>query len=479
MKTLKLLLLLLIASTIFFSCSDNDPINNQADTESSTALRTLLTEYKKAHGIAGRTASDVMFCFDFVYPITLTYNNGTAVTVTSSGGLFEILSNESEQFYLDGIVFPFQVTLLNATQEVVTIHTETEFVELLQYCGIDIIDEDLQTSFCFDIVFPISVTSSQGNVIINNMEEFELYMNSASSGPQTEIVFPISVLYAGQVEQINNLYEFYELVSSCDSCICEDVYAPVCVQTASGLVEYGNSCHAFCAGYSPIDLIQCSPPTDCTISSLSVQTGTCNTDGTYALTINFTYSNPVSSQFEVRNNSNHLIGTYNLADLPVTINHYANFGQSEDFMTINIVGDPTCIAVQQWTVPCANSCASLCSTDFEPVCVMTATGPVQFGNQCLAECAGYTPADLITCGVAVDPFTENLGTCFFISYPVAVQYQGALVTVNSNSHLLQYYSPAFMTMPDFNYPITVTFGNTAHLIESQSEFETLISTNCN
>ena len=106
MKTIRLLMLFLAISAVtFYSCSDSDPISNNTETQESIALRTALNELKKANDL-GRTATNP-FCFDFVYPITLSLNNGTNVTATTFEGLIDILANESPNLYISGIVFPF------------------------------------------------------------------------------------------------------------------------------------------------------------------------------------------------------------------------------------------------------------------------------------------------------------------------------------------------------------------------------------
>ena len=419
---------------MFFSCSDNEPIENQGSAKSSVALRTTLAEYKKANGISSRSLNDESFCFEFVYPITFSYNTGTSVTVTSFEGLLDILVNESANFYLDGVVFPFQVNQqANGTVNTTTIETEGEFMALLQSCGFDTIDEDLQNSFCFDVVFPISISSTDGTDIISSMEEFEAYMNTSGQF-QGEIVFPISVLYNGQISVITNIYGLYDVIGNCDSCICTAEYAPVCVQTPVGVVEYGNQCFALCAGFTQADFVTCNSSNECSISNLLVQTEDCAVSGSYDLTLNFTYSNPSSTQFEIRNSSNMVISTHNLADLPITITDYPIIGTVADNISVNFVGDTTCSATQQWTVP-------------------------------------------VNCGQNI--FTENLGTCFTVNYPVAVQQQGAVITVINDTQLLLY-ATANGGLPAFNYPISVNFnGSTTTTISSSTQFLTLIDANCN
>ncbi len=454
MKTIKFLcLLLVISAATFYSCSDSDPIENHAATSKSIALRTAINEIKKVNDITGRSAANP-FCFDFVYPISLSLSNGTNVTVTSFTGLVSLLAGESTNLYVDGIAFPFSVMHGGAVQ---VIDTEEEFIALLINCGFSTWNDNLGTSYCFDIVFPVSVTSPNGTYDIHTIEEFNAYLNAPANG-QMQINYPVSVLYNGQVVVINNIYEFYQMIDNCDGCVCSQEYAPVCIQTPVGVIQYGNLCYAQCAGYSQNDIVDCNPNNTCNINNLTVTTGTCSATG-YVLTLDFDYANAGSTTFEVHNSSGGLVGTFPLTSLPLTITNYLFTGQNTaDFLTVNISGSTTCVATQQWSVPnCGNpTCESLCPTNFDPVCVQTANGIQQFSNECYALCAGYTQADFVDCGVMPNNFGTALGNCFSLVYPVQIQSGGQVITANDNGTVLQYWFPNSSPIPAFVYPVMIT-----------------------
>ena len=75
MKKIKILVLLLtISVATFYSCTDNNPIENEVVTQKSIATRTAMNELKIANGITdknGNSSTSNPFCFEFVYPITL------------------------------------------------------------------------------------------------------------------------------------------------------------------------------------------------------------------------------------------------------------------------------------------------------------------------------------------------------------------------------------------------------------------------
>ena len=476
MKKIKILVLLVtISVATFYSCTDNNPIENEVVTQKSIATRTAMNELKIANGITDKNGSSTAsnpFCFEFVYPITLSYNTGTTVTVTSLQGLLTILAGENPNLFINGISFPFHVMHNGAVH---TISTEGQFIALLTSCGFNTINMDLLNSFCFDIVFPITVINPNNeNVIITSIQQLTAYLNNSSNG-QVQIVFPISVTHENQTVVVHNLYELYQMINNCDDCVCTQEYQPVCVQTPTGIVEYGNLCYAHCAGFTQNDLVPCNPNATCSITNLTVTTGVCNTNATgmFPLTINFSHTNAPSNTFEVRNQQNDLIGTYSLSLLPLTIEHYSSISNGN---IVRVKLGNNCAESVQFTVPDCNNCGCPGGT---PVCVQTPTGIVQFNSACIAVCSGYSANSFVTCTSSTSNFGTQLGTCFNIAYPVQVEFQGALVTVTSNSQLLQYYFPVQGPIPAMHYPITVTFGNQVHTFANQAAFQTQITANCN
>jgi hypothetical protein len=352
---------------------------------------------------------------------------------------------------------------------------------LIINCGYNTYNIDLLHTYCFDLVYPFDVhVGDDAAMTINNHNELAALINGTDPNTPVQVVFPISVTYNGQVVVIHNEYEFYQMVNNCNTttCICTQEYAPVCVQTPTGIVEYGNMCYATCAGYTQNDLVSCNPSTACNISNLQVTAGSCLPTGGYALTVNFTATNPGATEFQIVNSSNVVIGTYPLSALPLTIPSYPNSNTGADYLHVNI--GVNCSASQQWAIP---NCGCNCPTNFDPVCVATPTGITQYNNSCLAICAGHTASEFVTCGVAPNNFSTQLGSCFNMVYPVQVQYQGALVTVNSDGELLQYYFPNLSPQPAMVYPITILLstpaGTVTANVANQTTLQDLIASHCN
>lgn len=270
MKKIKFLLLLLTVTTaLFYSCSDSNPVENEAIATKSIALRSTLNHLKTSPNPAGKNTTstqDQASCFNFVYPITLSYNNGTLITVSNFSGLLEILANETNNLYIEGIVFPFQV---REEMNVTTINNEAEFFTLIEQCGnIQIVNDFVFDFTCYSIVYPISVVNANGETVtVNNQTEL-LQMSATPAGTTTyqlDIVFPISVVQENQTIVIHDLYEFFELNNGCSDspCICQMIYQPVCVQTTTGIVQYSNACFAECDGYTQNDFVDCNSSCPC------------------------------------------------------------------------------------------------------------------------------------------------------------------------------------------------------------------------
>ncbi|NHM07375.1 hypothetical protein G4D82_09095 [Flavobacterium sp. CYK-4] len=482
MKTIKTLLLLVVFSAVtFYSCSDEKSIVSSDAAVESTAMRTVLNKLKLENTVGPNRSAQVnadsanpMLCFEFVFPITFAYNNGTLITASSLEGLLEILNNESPALHLTAVVFPFQVQYGGAVQ---TINDEADLIALIIQCGLPTFDDDLQHTYCFDIVFPITAVANGQSVTINSQEELNAYLNNPAT-TEANIVFPITIVNQNQTIVLNSIYDFYNAVNDCNdnNCICTQEYVPVCVQTPTGIVEFANTCYAMCAGFTQNDFISCNGSGDCSITNVVATPGACSANGTYELTIDFDSVNPTAPNFQVFTSGNELLGTYSIASLPVTI---PNFPYSlttipNDNCQIRIGAN--CSAIANWIKPNCNGICT-CPTDYNPVCVQTPVGIRQFDNACWAQCEGFTQNDFVTC--PAPNFGELLGNCFNIVYPVNVQYQGALVTVNNNGELLQYWNPVNQPiMPAMSYPITATFGNSVYTFANQAAFQSQIELSC-
>ncbi len=320
-----------------FSCTNNDTSfipTETASIEESASLIFMMDKMKEHFDNQGNPLPSenptgnitVDFCFDFVYPINLIYNNGTIVTVTNFEDLVAILINTTESLYISGIEFPFQVKVFNPqTQsiEIKTISNETEFQELLDSC----IFEDCNCDTTYEPVC-ISITLADGT---SSIIEFPNECTATCYGIT------------------------YENLLNCTSdCNCPIAYDPVCIYDSElGIIEYPNSCEAICDGYTEADFVDCN---GCSIYALDIFPGDCYIQGTYNLFIDFEYTVTTNyPYFDMYLENNEYYGSIPIADLPVVILNFPISGNQYDYIKICIDGGTDCCIESQWISPYCTS----------------------------------------------------------------------------------------------------------------------------
>ncbi len=276
MKNFKLTIFgILILLLAFTSCNNEETIvDTQQNTEESESISTTLGRLSqqydengnvdRANNPAGNIVFD--FCFDFVYPIDLSFNTGTIVTVNSLDELIDIYSSSTENLFINGIAFPFQVETYNENSnaiEIETINNEEEFFSLLEDCNFDMIDDcsctqeydpvcvnvtdlngeiytisypnschaicdgfseedfsgecednfDIGVSECFEFVYPISIILDEGDTVTVNSRE-ELF-NAIYGSYQIDLVLPLDIVKDNSVVTINSYDELEDIIEEC------------------------------------------------------------------------------------------------------------------------------------------------------------------------------------------------------------------------------------------------------------------------
>ncbi len=328
MKYLKIACCLVVMAFVFTSCTNDEPVNVESAAQESTSITkslNALSSKLNSDGTLNSTenpANNIIFdfCFDFVYPLELSYNTGAVVTVNDFNELIDVIISSTEELYIDGISFPFDVEVYNeetGTIEVQTINNEEEFVALLEGCDFDVVDpcectddydpvcveiEDIDgTTFvitypnacvaecdgfteddfvenceddsncdvngCFTLDFPLDIITDEGETItINSQEEFDIAVYSMNS---FNFVYPISVtMENGDTATINNEEELSALLEDCfgDLGNCNDcgVDGPeVCVEVTNPneepfTITFPNACIAECEGFTSDDFVDCN-----------------------------------------------------------------------------------------------------------------------------------------------------------------------------------------------------------------------------
>ena len=163
-------------------------------------------------------------CFDLVYPITLINSDGETITAESELELLNLI----EQWYSDNcnvsdcefdfeLTYPLTVEYYseNSQQvETITINSEEELEEYIDdYCDFedDDSEDDWHENDCFELVYPVSVISSNGDVITGNSEEELMILieqwysencNNFECDFDFELVYPVTVeFYNEELEE--------------------------------------------------------------------------------------------------------------------------------------------------------------------------------------------------------------------------------------------------------------------------------------
>jgi hypothetical protein len=369
MKTLKLLIISSFAVIMtLWSCSNNDNLDeNLFDPLQSETTQRVIDDGTPVDGMHPTNNLIFDFCFEFVFPIELIYNNGTTVIVNNLEELITVIINSTDELYIVGIVFPFDVLVYNHdTNEIeqITIHNEEEFIDLLENCDFNGCDcDDEWDPVCVEIEENGTVTiitfPNACHAECEGFTEDEYYECDGCDCPDeynpvcVEIENDIIVFHNACFAECEGFTEdeYYE----CDGCDCPDEYNPVCVEIEGEIIEFDNACFAECEGFTEEDFVDC-PVEMCDIYELHVEVGECNPDGTYSITINFEYENPENEHFDVFIRDNVHIGTYSLSNLPLTIEHFEVSDFEYDYLKVCINDQPDCCEDIEWMAPdCSGS----------------------------------------------------------------------------------------------------------------------------
>jgi len=306
MKNLKFIYLSILL--VFFtlaSCDNNDPVIDVQNPNQSASAKTSMLELQSHFNTDGslrdgnNPTNDIIFdyCFNFQLPVTLSYNTGVTVTINEFRDLVGVLINMTDDLYIDGIVFPFNVEVYNDNTDsivVQTINNETDFETLVDSCGFDeddcictdeyapvcveisangqghivqftnaceaMCDGFTQADFvdcdnthpgnegngCFEYNFPISLIGRDGvTVVANDAIEFYNILYGAANYYDFVYPFDVTIIDGGAVQTIANVTDFSTLIVACNGNVTCDVVFPA---------PLGESVQEFCVNDGPFTL---------------------------------------------------------------------------------------------------------------------------------------------------------------------------------------------------------------------------------
>ena len=215
-------------------------------------------------------------CFDFIYPISFTYPDGTVISGNEDelDAAFEDYARNNPDVDVEPtLVLPVKVFYLDR-DDLIEITSEEGFERLLSSCedrdddgdrdegdrgDDDDRDDTDRDNSCFEFVYPISFTMPDGTTISGTARELtaqiaDWYENNPRSDREPEHVFPVSIVWIQSdeefvVENLETLEAAYERCENLDEdddggrdemedCV-EFVY-PLSVEMPDGTILSGN-----------------------------------------------------------------------------------------------------------------------------------------------------------------------------------------------------------------------------------------------
>lgn len=443
MKNFKLFLLsFALIAGLFTSCSNEDSVTedqNIQETEAITTSLNRLTGQFDDNGDVIPTANPAGnivfdFGFDFVYPLNLSFNNGTTVSINSLDELIEVLINSTDDLFINGIEFPFDVEVYDEDTDsivIITINSEEEFLDLLDDLwdsedpcdcddNVDPVCVEIQDpngeSFiitypnecyalcdgftpndfsdnceedyncpggfeCFEFNFPITIiTDEDVTITVNSQEELD---NTLYNTYYFDFVYPFDVTTEeGDIETIYDDEDFYDLLEDCFD-------------------DYDDEC------YLEVDFIEDALML-CDVYELEIYTlGGDIVDVNYVefnangeLVVNGTPTVVDLGSWSITNSNDNTILTIEGLQTFALLNGEWELDECEGYELEFINGDYT-IEIDLDCDNVVEPCEECENEEFVPVCVEVEMGgqivTYTFPNACYAECEGFTENDFVDC----------------------------------------------------------------------------------
>jgi len=388
-KYIKLIFGFLLIFVLSIACTNDDSNIELAEVHQSTSIQSALNQLRSYYHEDGTINEEMNptnnlvfdFCFEFIYPLSLSYNNEVIVTVNSIEELVNVIINSSQELYITGVVFPFDVTLYDIESNelvVQTINNEEEFSNLIADCNFNdpCICTEEYAPVCVELIANNSVTvitfpnscyafcegfTESDLVNCENNTECTIYDLEVITGDcNSDNTYNMTINF--QYEEIGE-QDYFDLYARNDELIG---YFPLSSLPLT-IINFPSSGENYdfvkvCIN----DNLDCCkeiewlPPncngqgSNCEITSLDVVAGECNDDGsTYNLLLDFDFENTNGQEFfEIYFRDDVFYDYFQLSALPITMNNFPSSGLENDFIKIVINDMPECSENIEWINPC-------------------------------------------------------------------------------------------------------------------------------
>ncbi len=388
-KYIKLILTSLLCSSIFIACTNDESIIELAEVHQSNSMQSALIQLRNHYNEDGSLNQEMNptnnlvfdFCFEFVYPLSLSYNNEVIVTVNSIDELVSVIINSSEELFITGVVFPFDVILYDSESNelvVQTINNEEEFLNLITNCNfndpcicneeydpvcVEVIDNDSEMVVLFpNLCYAFCEGFTESDLVnCENNTECTIYDLEIITGEcNDDNTYSMTINF--QYEEIGE-QEFFDLYARNDELIG---YFPLSSLPLT-IINFPSSGEEYdfvkvCINDNPdcCKEIEWLPPncigqgSNCEITAINIVAGECSDGGSnYNLLLDFNFENTNGQEFfEVYFRDNVFYDYFPLSALPLSIDNFPSSGLENDFMKIVINDMPECNEVVEWSNPC-------------------------------------------------------------------------------------------------------------------------------
>jgi hypothetical protein len=156
-----------------------------------------------------------LFCFDLIYPLSLTNESGSITSVNNETALIDLFANTQSSL---SFILPISVVNKdNGTQT--TIENLDDFWAVIGQCKdmTPLVTSDgfvFQGFVCFELVYPVAMVNGDGNTImVNSADE---YASLVLNGDPLEIIYPFGLKDdAGIITNVTNLITYIQALNGC------------------------------------------------------------------------------------------------------------------------------------------------------------------------------------------------------------------------------------------------------------------------
>lgn len=196
-------------------CVDNDldfPESESIVVSESTALVTFL------NSINAETFNPDNPGITITYPINLAFNTGIVIEITSNEGLVEAVESQSSSLYITGVEFPIEFI---QNGQPVLVEDENDFLDINEELELGTFGTDFDKFFqqCFDFIYPVTmINSSEQEVTLSTAGELTSFIDSEGIEYQPLFVFPVQLVASDNPATVNSHFDFYSVFNTCDDC---------------------------------------------------------------------------------------------------------------------------------------------------------------------------------------------------------------------------------------------------------------------